>query len=636
MIPDKLSSRASAGLKQGLWLLIVTLLTWVSPAALAEPHSQQCPKLSLSENPGRTGLNHYLCYFHEAPEAASSYTARGLLPDRQAPWVHLRGQDSAFPQSDDQYWFRLTLHNDTGRSGYWFLKLAYAPLDYVTFYLRPEGSPASDARVIATGDQRSFMSRGINYRHYLVPMEIEAGSTLEVVIAVRNAGAMNVPLSVMEPFAMFELANHLTFANGLFYGAIFIFTLFNLLIFFSTGTLYYFYNAFYMLAAGLFLFAMGGFGFQYLWPSSNWLANASIPLLEISATLSFILFGRSFLDVSSDNRRIDLVLKTLAAFSVLAFALVLLLPYSQIIVIATAYTLASITVLLAIGILRWQQGYTPAKWYVLAWAVFVGFTFIYALSAFGYLGNFFVREVMMQLAVCSQIVLLNYAIMQRWRLLNDRLLEVETQARHELESRVEERTAQLRETMHQLEQANQQLAKLSNHDSLTGLLNRRFLDQALPASCAEARRSGKPLALILVDADRFKLLNDTYGHAFGDQCLKVIADTLAHHARRPRDIVARFGGEEFVLLLPDTELQGAIAVCEHAFADIRKAHPVTTEGVPVALSASAGIAMHSPHDSPESLFERADMALYEAKKGGRDRYVVAKQNTAHEPQTPGT
>ncbi|MCH8497552.1 MAG: diguanylate cyclase [Marinobacter sp.] len=634
MIPDKLSSRASAGLKHVLWLLTVVLLTWASPVVLADYHAQGCPTLLLSDNPGRAGLNHYLCYFHEAPAAEDSYSARGALPDQQAPWIHLRGQDSAFPQSDDQYWFRLTLTNDTGRTGYWFLKLAYAPLDYVTFYLRPRGSPASETQIIATGDQRSFMSRGINYRHYLVPMEIEAGSTLDIVVAVRNAGAMNVPLSVMEPIAMFELANHLTFANGLFYGAIFIFMVFNLLIFFTTGTPYYFYNAFYMLAAGLFLFAMGGFGFQYLWPGSNWLANASIPLLEIGATLSFILFGRSFLDVGSDHRRIDLVLKGLAAFSVLAFALVLLVPYSQIILIATAYALVSITVLLAIGILRWQQGYTPAKWYVLAWAMFVSFTFVYALAAFGYLGNFFVREVMMQLAICSQIVLLNYAIIQRWRLLNDRLLEVETRARHELESRVEERTAQLRETMRQLEQANQQLASISNHDSLTGLLNRRFLDQALPASCAEARRNGKPLALVLVDADRFKPLNDSYGHAFGDQCLKIIADALSHHARRPRDIVARFGGEEFVLLLPDTELQGAIAVCEHAFEDIRRAHPVTTEGVAVALSVSAGIAMHDPEDSPESLFERADMALYEAKKGGRDRYVVAEQKTADEPQTP--
>src|SRR5690606_26683429 len=112
------------------------------------------------------------------------------------------------------------------------------------------------------------------------------------------------------------------------------------------------------------------------------------------------------------------------------------------------------------------------------------------------------------------------------------------------------RTAELERTMKNLELANRELAKLSVTDPLTKLHNRRYFDETLQAELSRAVRTGQPLALILVDIDHFKAINDTYGHLVGDECLKLVASTLRQVVHRSADLVARYGGEEFAVVLP--------------------------------------------------------------------------------------
>ena len=248
---------------------------------------------------------------------------------------------------------------------------------------------------------------------------------------------------------------------------------------------------------------------------------------------------------------------------------------------------------------------------------------MYASAAFGYLTDFLARESLMQVAIGGQVILLNYAMVQRWQLLKNKLLEVEQAARSDLEYRVHERTAQLRLTMQELESANRKLATLSLNDPLTGLYNRRHMDNILPELCAEARRTGQPLTLAVVDADRFKVINDTWGHGFGDTCLQLIADILTRHVKRPRDIAIRFGGEEFVLLLPGTDTAGAQNVCEALLNDLSTTTVNAPDGARASLTLSAGIASLLPDEDQQALFERADSALYDAKSRGRNQTVIA-------------
>ena len=251
--------------------------------------------------------------------------------------------------------------------------------------------------------------------------------------------------------------------------------------------------------------------------------------------------------------------------------------------------------------------------------MFLG-TSIYALAAFGYIADYLANELLMQVALGGQVLLLTYAVVLRVRFLIERLLRMETRAKEKLEREVNERTRQLQHAMGELESANAELARLSTRDKLTDLHNRRYFDDALENCFQDTRRLNYPLSLVLFDADHFKAINDVYGHGFGDDCLRHIASQLQESVHRPRDTIARFGGEEFVLLLPNTDLEGAIFVAHNVLCEIREQTIIAPDGSPVALTLSAGVATLLPEDADGfAMFKRADIALYEAKHNGRDR-----------------
>lgn len=164
------------------------------------------------------------------------------------------------------------------------------------------------------------------------------------------------------------------------------------------------------------------------------------------------------------------------------------------------------------------------------------------------------------------------------------------------------------------------LVTLSEEDRLTGLANRRRLDRVLATEWRRAARLGDWLSLLMIDADKFKSYDDAFGHPAGDRLLKGLADCIAGSARRPGDLAARFGGEEFVVLLPGTDRDGAIKVAEEirlAIRGLEQAHP----GVPGGFATvSVGVGCMRPRfdKSDHDLIAMADAALYQAKADGRD------------------
>lgn len=600
-------------------LAFIMLCTAVPALALASVavSGSECPAVDANDAQARNSLMYYVCYHQSSPgEPAHTASNPEELPEH-IKWTPSQGHELVFSQTRSVYWIRLNIRNTGSERRLWYLNLHYPLLDEVTFW---RGNQPGDALV--TGDQHRFGSRLVDYRYFLLPITLNSGETRSITIRVHSSGALNIPLKLETPEEVIAESNHLAVTHGLFYGAILVLAIFNLLLFFSSGTTYYFYNALYMVAMGLFLFAMGGFANQYFWPENPKFANTSIPLTLALCALAMTFFGRSFLEVAAHTRA-DKTLKAILWICAGFTGLTLVIPYSQAILINTALGLVIIFILSIIAISRWQQGYQPAKWYVLAWAVMAAGALVYAAAAFGYLADFLARESLMQVAIGGQVILLNYAMVQRWRLLNDKLLEVEQKARNDLEYKVHERTAQLRSTMRELENANRKLATLSLNDPLTGLYNRRHMDNILPELCAEARRTGQPLTIALLDADHFKTVNDTWGHGFGDKWLQMIAEILTRHATRPRDISIRFGGEEFALLLPSTDLEGAQKVCEAVLEDLRATSAEAPDGAKSRLTMSAGIAKMLPNENQQEFFERADSALYKAKAKGRNQTVIA-------------
>jgi diguanylate cyclase (GGDEF)-like protein/PAS domain S-box-containing protein len=169
------------------------------------------------------------------------------------------------------------------------------------------------------------------------------------------------------------------------------------------------------------------------------------------------------------------------------------------------------------------------------------------------------------------------------------------------------------------------LKTLAAKDALTGLANRRSFDQAIEMEWARAERSGRPLALLFADVDHFKLFNDNHGHQRGDECLRDIAAVIGRTAIRPTDLATRYGGEEFAIIMPDTDMAAACTVAErlrHAVVEMRIALNVPTDDARVTLS--VGVATYIPGQEvvgPDWLIGQADQALYAAKHLGRNRVV---------------
>jgi diguanylate cyclase (GGDEF)-like protein len=177
----------------------------------------------------------------------------------------------------------------------------------------------------------------------------------------------------------------------------------------------------------------------------------------------------------------------------------------------------------------------------------------------------------------------------------------------------------------------QALEYLVRLDSLTGIPNRRLFEEELSKEWARAQRDNAPLSLIMVDIDHFKEYNDHYGHPAGDLCLVEVAQAMHHALSRPGDVVARIGGEEFAFLLPQTDLSGAISVAEQIRERIlalnfpHDASPVASH---VTLSFGVSSSELASVSSPAELIRTSDIALYEAKRCGRNQIVAARKTAS--------
>lgn len=186
--------------------------------------------------------------------------------------------------------------------------------------------------------------------------------------------------------------------------------------------------------------------------------------------------------------------------------------------------------------------------------------------------------------------------------------------------------AELRLAQEKLEILNRELEKMAMQDGLTGLANRRSFDLALNEEFHRAMRNGSSLGLVMIDIDLFKQYNDAFGHPEGDECLRAISRAILSCQNRPADMVARYGGEEMAVLLPDTDLNGAVAVAERMRLAVRglgMAHPGSPSGVVTVSCGAAALAPTRSQHIPEDLLRAADKALYLAKRSGRDHVVPA-------------
>ncbi|WP_166646050.1 sensor domain-containing diguanylate cyclase [Halospina denitrificans] len=544
----------------------------------------------------------------------------------------------------DTVWLRVAFEGPNEASGQpWVLHLDNASLNRADLWLYEEDE--APARVhYRTGQRYPFSERPIEDSAFAFPLALKPETAYRAYLRVETHAHMRIPLTLMPMDAYINERLTHRIIQGAYFGLMLVIALASLVIFFSIRDRAYLYYFGFILTTGLWFFIRQGFAEQYLWPDWPWWSDrAYIVMMAAGAGMS-VLFTREFLSLRTCHPPLFRIMTVLLWVWGIMALYALFVPSITTLKLISVILLIGGSLLLYSGIAAWHKGILEARFYVFAWTIIIIGAIALMLSHMALLPGDNRPFLVFQIGSALEGFLLSIGLAMRLNMAMRARAEaehealemtahlqrqtIEDQKRHaaELESHVEERTLELRQTMEQLASANEELEQLSIVDPLTGVYNRRHLTSQLHREWKRACREQVPLSMIMMDIDYFKLLNDTYGHMAGDRCLVELAKLLQEEVQRTSDILARFGGEEFVIVLPNTAIAGA----EHLAERIRsraEAHRVETENHRLAFTLSLGVASQipGPGSDAEELVRRSDNALYEAKEAGRNRVVVAHE-----------
>lgn len=600
------------GARGRFWWWLAGLVLWC--AGIGTAVATNPAPLVLEADHATVSLSPRIAYYHDidagdgASEAFRRAHAGGFTP--------LPGSTPTFGFQDGAYWFYLPLVNRDAAEPRWLLVQEYPLSDQVDLYLRhPDGRIEHQA----SGDHVPFESRFIRYRYPNFRLDLPPGEQVELLMRVQSESSMQVPLVLYTPKAFAELMRDAQFSTGLYYGIVLALLFYNFVLWIMLRDAGYFWYLLHTGAFGLVLFTLNGYGFEYFWPTWPWLADSAVPLSICLALIGMQQFSRSFLELRDRwpaGNRISLAL--IGLFVLLGIAS-FWLPYSASTPLASRMVLLGVLWIIIAAIVMLRRGYRPARLFLLAWSLFLAGTAAFTLLAFGIIPRNFWTQNGVQIGSALEMLLLSLALGARYASLRSENIRIVQETNEQLERNVIERTRQLRTAMAQLGEANVQLREFSRRDPLTGVYNRRHFRDAFQQALAVRQHQHQPLSLLLLDLDHFKRINDTYGHLAGDDCLNHAARCIEQLAN-PRDAtVARFGGEEFVVLLPGMGMQDAMQLAEAIRLYICQT-PVEASGKRILLSASIGVhAIDGQHAAaPEDIIRIADEALYRAKDAGRN------------------
>jgi two-component system, sensor histidine kinase LadS len=600
---------------RSFWLyaaMIVMAVLSIAPAQARDP-------LVLSPGMSRVSLTPYVHYRHDLQ--ATDHVDEAFTLADNGEFAPLPDGKTAFGFKPGAFWFHIALRNDNPDETRWVLVQDYALSDKVDLYVR-----YADGRryVQRGGDSLPFAARSIPYRDPNFRIDIPRGQTVDLLVRVESQSSMQVPLDLYTPFAFTSMSRDTQFVMGLYYGILLALFTYNLVLWLSLRDPSYVWYLFHISAFGLVLFTLNGFGFEYLWPESTWMADKSVPLSICLALIGMQQFARTFLELPQRFRRGNWVsLALIGIFIVLGIASIWL-PYRLSTPIASRLVLVGVMWIIVATFIVMRRGYAPARLFLLAWAMLLLGTLMFTVLAFGIVPKNVMTEFGVQIGSALEMLLLSIALGYRYASLRNENERIVGEANLQLERKVAQRTQEVRSALLQLEDAHRRLRDSSRRDGLTGLYNRAYFHDAFDRAIEQGRSEGKPVSLMMIDLDHFKQINDRYGHLAGDDCLRWAAQKIGQALRTHEvALLARFGGEEFVVALPGYDLPAAIAAAEQLRYKLVE-EPCQSGEYVIRVSASIGVHTVDPSKLPEgssdasAMLAAADHALYNAKACGRD------------------
>ncbi|MGE6567962.1 sensor domain-containing diguanylate cyclase [Shewanella vesiculosa] len=594
-------------------------------------------------------------------------TANSITKIELQDWVYANQSNdietlSQLLQQPENSWKKLNTDQPykIGVKNYWVSFSIFTPNDHLARIIALD-NPLLDSikiyhlingELVSTevmGDTLPFKQRPLQSNIFLYPVNFEPGDTHTFYLKIDNKGTISLPLILWSSNDLTQLTETKNLFSGMQIGVLLAICLFSLFIALASASFSYSYYSGYVLGLTILSASIHGVSFRYLWP--QWpIMQQYIFIIVIPLTLGFsLMFTEKVLQLKYHNLK---MLRICRIMAVLSFGLTIVMPfinYSSALYVLVFVVLTISTILMAFSLIQAFGGQRNAPLYAIGR---MGFMLGCIVTGLIYLGLFSTNispQIPIMLGLTFEVITMAAVLALRYnderkakfeiqqhtleqaqklRETREEALRSEAENSEKLEKMVQERTLELEITLRELSEVNQKLTEQNTIDSLTGVKNRSAFDRRLIAEGRISRRQQTPMSLLMIDIDKFKNINDKYGHLGGDHTIRAIANTLSEYVKRPTDLVSRFGGEEFAIILPCTDIEGALLVAEQIRQAVSELNIVHNEDtIPVTVSIGISETIIDSDEHPMLLLEQADKALYQAKRSGRNQVCYYQRET---------
>lgn len=533
--------------------------------------------------------------------------------------------------SKSAYWLRFELQNSSEASTQRILEISYSRLAHIHFY-KPNADGIYES--ILTGNAFSFYSRPYPNRFFVFPIEMPAHSNQVYYLRIESPTNLLVPAKLWEPKAYQIHVRNDYLAQAWYFGMATAMVLFNLLLFLSLWDFVYLLYISFVTSAALTLASQNGLAKEFLWQNSIFWSEIDSMVGYCISLLTLLLFMRQMLNTWKIIPRIDMLIKIQIGLLLIS-PIGLFISFGKFIKPIILLCLITIIMVISTSVLCAIKRQRSAYYFVVAFLMLCIGGIMMIMRSFNLIASNEISTNGLQFGSALEMLLLGLALADRFNNIRKEkekaqkealeaqnlLLENLKSQERLLKERVEERTIALSKSNSaliaanvELEEKRIQLEQLAVTDRLTGLYNRFMLDHVLETELYRCEYHASQFALVLLDIDHFKLVNDNYGHPVGDQVLIEFARLLTKFVRYS-DITGRWGGEEFLIVCRNTEIITAKNLIESLRARISE-HNFPVVG---NKTSSFGITEYKKGDSIMQMMSRVDKALYRAKRAGRNR-----------------
>ncbi|MBE9533070.1 MAG: diguanylate cyclase [Proteobacteria bacterium] len=560
-------------------------------------------------------------------DAEHSLTIQDILSDKvQQQFKPLTNGRYNLGYKPETHWFKINVNNQSKQNIHRLLEFHFPLLDNVSLYIIDLSNNSILSQFNAS-DLIPFEQRTYQHPNYIFPIIFPPQKEVSLYYRVKTQGSMTVGSTLWEDETFHTQKRKGAFFINVYFGLLFALASYNFLLFLSIRENSYLW---YVCFASSMLFSIGSFNgvwFELLWPNNPYWHNLSVPLGFSFVGFFAALFSKSFLQTSISapffNKLFLALLITFGASAILSpyVSLLYMAPFLSV----AAVFLAAVSISAGISLSIRQKHY--AKYYLISWIFFMIGVTIFSARNLGWLpSNIFTRHSII-FGSALEMILLSLALAKQINFVRDerdkarqellqsdaKLIDLLHENEKKLTKRVMARTQALLLSNNKLREQEENFKNIAHHDSLTGLANRILIAEQLHLLLAQSKRDKTNLAVLFLDLDNFKEINDNYGHQAGDELLIATAEKL-RYVLRDSDVVGRFGGDEFIILM--TAHDGDFSpqeVAEKIEDTINQ--PVIINDLSMQVGVSIGIAIY-PDDGKDfdTLISAADKAMYVDKE----------------------